>query len=260
MVSAATAALLQPLRNSPQRSAVLTDFDGTLAPIVDDPYGARPLDGAVDALRRLARRYGVVAVISGRPVSFLLDRFGDTGSVVLNGLYGLEWIGSDGARHEHAEAGPWRSLIDAAADDAEAAAPVGTIVERKGLSVVLHVRTAPEHDEWARGWAEATADATGLALHPGRRSYELRPQVATDKGTVVDELVDGVERACFLGDDVGDLPAFDALDRLGAVAARTAVRIGVISPEAPVELVERADVMVDGPVGALDVLRWLLDA
>jgi trehalose 6-phosphate phosphatase len=89
-------------------------------------------------------------------------------------------------------------------------------------------------------------------------SYELRPPVERDKGTVVADLAAGRGQVCFLGDDRGDLSAFDALDRLAATGV-SAVRIGVSSEEAPAELLDRADLVVDGPEGALAVLRALLD-
>jgi trehalose 6-phosphate phosphatase len=252
-------ALLRPLRAAPDRAAVLTDFDGTLAPIVDDPYGARPLEGAVDVLRHLADRYAVVAVISGRPVSFLLDRFGDPGSVILCGLYGLEWIEPGGVKREHPQAAAWRPVVATAADEADGEAPPGVIVERKGLSVVLHYRPAPQHEGWARAWAADAARRHGLDLHPGRMSIELRPPVKADKSTAVAELLGDVDAACFLGDDVGDLPAFDALDQLHTRRGARVVKLAVRSPEMPVALETRADGTVDGPAGALAVLRSLLD-
>jgi trehalose 6-phosphate phosphatase len=52
-------------------AAVCLDFDGTLAPIVDDPNKARPLPGAVELLECLAARFAAVALISGRPADYL---------------------------------------------------------------------------------------------------------------------------------------------------------------------------------------------
>ncbi|HET7722531.1 MAG TPA: trehalose-phosphatase, partial [Acidimicrobiales bacterium] len=83
--------LLAPFRDDPDRTGVFTDFDGTLAPIVEDPAAARPLPGVVDALAALAGRYGRVGVISGRPASFLAEHLGGRG-VFLSGLYGLEFV------------------------------------------------------------------------------------------------------------------------------------------------------------------------
>ncbi|MGH9269584.1 MAG: trehalose-phosphatase, partial [Acidimicrobiales bacterium] len=127
----------------------------------------------------------------------------------------------------------------------------------KGLSVTLHVRGAPEHEGWAWSWANERAARSGLLAIGARLSVELRPPVATDKGTVVAELVDGMAAACFVGDDLGDLPAFDALDRLAAATGAVVLRVGVRSAEAPAELLSRADVLVDGPAGALSLLEQL---
>lgn len=257
----AAAAALAALRADPARTAIVTDFDGTLSPIVADPSAARPLPGVVDALHALAERYGRVAVVSGRPVSYLRDRLElgarPPGTLFVSGLYGLEWLeGREERVHPTAEA--LRPVVAAAADEAEAAAPAGVIVERKGYSLTVHVRNAPDEEGWARSWCEAAAASTGLALHVGRRSFELRPPLQVDKGTVVDGVVAGFAAACFLGDDVGDLPAFDALDRLRAASGATAVRIGVRSDEAPDGLLARADLVLDGPAGSLAFLRALL--
>jgi trehalose 6-phosphate phosphatase len=66
---------------------VFVDFDGTLAPIVDIPEEARPLPGAAAVLGRLADRYARVAVISGRPVAFLVEHLGSlAGTAELVGL------------------------------------------------------------------------------------------------------------------------------------------------------------------------------
>lgn len=249
-------------RQDPARAAVVTDFDGTLSPIVADPASAAPIAGAVDVLHELAARFGRVAVVSGRPVAFLRDRLElderPASGIVVSGLYGIERL-EDGEVTAHATAVRYRSVVDEVARLAEGAAPAGVVVERKGFSVTLHVRTSPAHTEWARSWAAATAHTFDLAVHDGRMSFELRPPIDVDKGTVVTSMVEGMGAACFLGDDHGDLPAFDALDRLAAGAGATVVRVAVRSDEAPVELLERADVVVDGPAGSLALLRSLLE-
>ena len=252
---------LQPFLDAPDRAAVVTDFDGTLAPIVDDPAEAVALSGVVDALHALAARFGRVAVVSGRPVSFLRDRLELDGRppsrLFVSGLYGIEWL-ADGVAQSHETARAFVPVVAEAADRADAAAPDGVHVERKGFSLTLHVRTGQEHLEWARSWADATAHTTGLVVHAGRMSFELRPPVDVDKGSVVTDLVRGHRAACFLGDDLGDLPAFDALDRLHADEGADVLRVGVRSAEAPAELIERADVLVDGPPGSLELLEALL--
>ena len=253
-------AQLAPFTTDAENAAIITDFDGTLAPIVRDPAAARPLPGAVDLLHRLAATYGTVAVVSGRPAAFLiaaleLDR--RPGSrLVAHGLYGLETATAHGVTTS-VEAEAWRGDVEAVAALADAEAPNDVIVERKGLSVTIHVRTAPDEESWAASWARIQAAARGLAVHPGRMSYELRPPVDVDKGTVVTALTANARAACFVGDDLGDLPAFDALARLTATTGMATLRVVVRSPEAPAALLERADLVVDGPPGALDFLRRL---
>lgn len=251
--------LLRPFLEHPERAGVLCDFDGTLSAIVDEPDQADALPGVPEALHRLVGRYGRVAVVSGRPVRFLLDRLdlgdGTPPGMVVAGLYGLQRA-TEGEIEEDAEARSWRPVVEEVAARADAEAPAGVRVERKGLSLTLHVRTAPELGPWTESFARAAADTTGLCLRPARLSWELVPPVPIDKGKVVGELVDGLDAACFMGDDWGDLPGFDALDRLAAGGA-SVLKVAVASDEAPAELMERADVVVDGPAGALDLLHQL---
>jgi trehalose 6-phosphate phosphatase len=244
---------LQTLRASPSATAICSDFDGTLSLIVDDPSAARPVDGAVDALASLADRYAVVAVLSGRPVSFLQGWLPPP--IELRGLYGLE-IASDGVRRDHPQAGAWREAIDDVVAASRAAVPDGVIVEHKGLSMTLHYRTHEDLQNEVLAFAERQAARAGLALRPARMSVELHPPVAVDKGTALRELANGMSAACFIGDDAGDLPAFTALDELAAEGV-AGVRVAVRSSESPAELLERADLVVDGPPGVVSFLRAL---
>src|SRR5258706_6970204 len=96
---------LERIRSVAPDAGILTDFDGTLSPIVELPEAARPLDGVSELLGQLAQRYAVVAVLSGRPVAFLQEWLPP--SVVLSGLYGLEVV-RDGVRDDHPSGGMWR--------------------------------------------------------------------------------------------------------------------------------------------------------
>jgi trehalose 6-phosphate phosphatase len=135
-----------------------------------------------------------------------------------------------------------------------ASAPAGVRVEDKAVSLTIHVRSVPERLPWAREFAARESEVTGLAVHDAKMSVELRPPVSTDKGAVVARLLAGaaVEAACFVGDDLGDLSAFRALD-----GVPTALRVAVSSAETPPELVDAADIVVDGPGGVLELLRAL---
>lgn len=244
--------LLMPLRAEPAASAVLSDFDGTLSAMVARPEDAVPLPGTVAALAAMAGRYRTVAVVSGRPVAFLQHHLGGAG-IDLSGLYGLERAHGRGPVWVHPEAEDWRARVEAAASAAEGSCPAGATVERKGLSVTLHWRNAPEAERWALDLAADQVASSGLDVHLGRRSAELRPPVGADKGSEVRALTEGAATAVFLGDDVGDVPAFGALARAGLHG----VALGVRSSEMAPEVLGAVQATVDGPAGALAVLEWL---
>lgn len=246
-----------PFLDTPGRAGVFTDFDGTLSPIVDDPDSAVPIEGAVEVLEELAGRVGRVAVISGRPVEFLQRRFG-TSPVTLSGLYGLQSVVA-GERIDDPRAGAWREAVDDVVAAAGGDGPTGMKVEHKGLSVTLHYREHPEAADAVMAWATRQAGRSGLELRPARMSVELHPPVGIDKGEVVTGLAEGLGPVCFFGDDVGDLPAFAALDALRA-DGRDVVKVVVRSVELAPELAAAADLTVDGPAEALALLRTLAAA
>ncbi len=67
----------------------------------------------------------------------------------------------------------------------------------------------------------------------------------------------GCSAACYLGDDLGDLPAFAALEHLASVEGLTTVSVAVVDSESAPEVAEAADVVLGGPLEALNTLRWL---
>lgn len=256
---------LRRLAAAPGGAALFLDFDGTLAAVVEDPTGARPLPGVPGLLADLAGTFALVGVVSGRPTAFLAEVLGRPHGVLLEGLYGLE----------RALRGPelesWAAVIDAVVAEAKAEAPRGVYVEPKGLTVTLHWRRAPEHRSWVLAFAERQHTHRGLVVHPGRAERELRPPLHVDKGTVVRALVaehdarPGVEplaHAAAFGDDIGDLPAFAALDELGAAGGGRleVVKVAAVDAESPLEVAQRADLTVAGATGAVALLRALADA
>lgn len=233
---------------------VATDFDGTLSPMVDDPAAARPIDGADEALTALAATSTEVAIISGRPVAFLSALF--PVGVTLIGLYGLEVL-RDGERSDVENSGVWREVVADVANAARRNGPEQMRVESKDLSITLHYREHPEIADAVVEYAAAAAAAAGLRDRPARMSVELHPPIDIDKGTALAELArDHDGPVVFIGDDHGDISAFDMLDELAA-AGRPVLRVAVESAEMPDELRSRADLLVDGPEGVVDLLRQL---
>ncbi|HEY7439508.1 MAG TPA: trehalose-phosphatase [Acidimicrobiia bacterium] len=240
------------------RAALLLDYDGCLAPIVGDPALAVPHPDARDALRRLVPVMRRVAVISGRPVAFLRSHLGIDG-LVYSGQYGLERADGDAITIDP-RVEPYIELLASLAEDARAELDDVLIEDKGGVALALHWRQNPDLDEPARAWARRAALEHGLALFPGRMVVELRPPLSVDKGTAVEQLCSGVRAAAFAGDDRADLACFDALDRLeDADTLEYALRVGVVSDEAPGELLDRSDLQVQGPEGVVAMLRALAD-
>jgi trehalose 6-phosphate phosphatase len=248
------------------RTALCLDYDGTLAPIVDDPEAAAPLPGTPELLGRLAGRFAAVALVSGRPAAWLAGRAAAPGVRYL-GLYGLEEI-VDGRVVVASEAEQVRPAVLAALRELRADPTVtaaGAYVEDKGLSVGVHLRRVADPGRWAGPIEAAARDAAtrrGLRAEPGKLVWELRPAVDFDKGDAVRRVVAeaSAEAVVMAGDDRGDLVAFRAVEELAA-SGLAALRIAVRSAESPPELLELADLTVQGPEGLRDLLeRWAIPA
>lgn len=221
-------ALLERLAAEPQLAGVFLDFDGVLAPIVARPDDAYPTESARAALARLAGRYGLVAVVSGRAGDDVRRRV-DVDGVVVVGLHGLELDPGAGA---------WRERLDEFADAAGWAD-----TERKGLAVSFHYRRAADEQAAADALEKvaARARAEGLVARFGRKLLEVLPPIEANKGTAVRHLLEsaGLRRALVAGDDTTDLDAFRAIEGLDV-----AVRVAVATEESPPELSETADIVV----------------
>ncbi len=256
--------LIAPLRDRPDRSAVLTDIDGTIAPIVLDPAQARVPPATRALLEELAERYALVAALSGR-------RAADARRVV--GLDRIAYSGNHG--FELLLPGEDEVRPDPSLDGHESDAPrfvagldrgelerTGIRTEDKGAIVALHWRGAPNEGE-AESFANeiaSEAEWQGLVPQRGRKVLEIRPNVAINKGIAVAALIPSgpVERALYAGDDRTDVDAFTALRTLHDDGRlETAVCVAVISDESPPEVAGGADIAVPGPEGFFPVLEAL---
>jgi trehalose 6-phosphate phosphatase len=132
-------------------------------------------------------------------------------------------------------------------------------IEDKGVIVAFHWRGAPDEDaaRTAVDALAARADAAGLQTHWGRKVLEIRPPIKFDKGAGITKFLDGLEvdTVLYIGDDVTDVDAFRGL-RESVTGSAVCVAVG--SEEAPEELLQDADVVVDGPAGVRELLDELL--
>jgi trehalose 6-phosphate phosphatase len=242
------------------------DFDGTLSPIVDDPQQAVIHPDAPPTLAALAAQVRAVVVITGRParqvvglghLDELADSLPDGARLAVMGQYGHERWDSSSRRFDSPEPPPglqaFRDELPGllAAQDA-----VDALVEEKGLALAVHTRRLPHPKKTYRRLERTLADAArrhGLALEPGRLVLEVRTP-GMHKGLAVRAALEEqhASGAVFVGDDLGDIEAFEAVralrdDGLPALL----VCSGSEEQEA---LAELSDVVVDGPEGVVDLL------
>jgi len=249
---------LDLLRDSLTTAVVALDYDGTLAPIVDRPSEAVPADGAVAVLAELAGRVRTLGLVTGRPADVVVELGGLTavpGLVVL-GQYGAQrWSGG-----ELTSAPPVPGVERAREALPGLLAASGAQLEDKGLALVVHTRTCPDPAgvlQALEAEVRRLADALGLEVHPGRFVLEVRPPGFDKRGALLSLCEPAPSAVLFAGDDLGDLPAFDAVDELRALGV-PGVLVCSGSDEGPAALRERADVVVDGPAGVVALLRSLL--
>ncbi|MFL5861622.1 MAG: trehalose-phosphatase [Solirubrobacteraceae bacterium] len=266
MTSALLSEALAPLRQNPQRAAVLLDIDGTLAPIVERAADAHVPESTRQLLIAVARRYGLVGVVSGRRASQARAMV-SIGSINYVGSHGVELLRSGWTEAQlDPNVADWiRRIHDFGRESDTADARKRRVrLEDKGPIVAFHWRGAPDEDA-AKAAVDAIAEraqATGLRTHWGRKVLEVRPPVKIDKGAGIIRLLDQVgpeiDQALYVGDDMTDLDAFRALTTLVTDGRlERAVRVGVHSEEGPSEITAEADVAVDGTDGVRELLALL---
>ena len=257
--------LIEPLRADPENSAILLDVDGVLAPIVEQPDDAHMPETTRRPLIEVAKRYGIVACVSGRRASDA-RRIVSLGSIAYLGSHGSEILRAGTIAPElDRELQAWTRRVQAFTRDAfgEELKRLRVRLEDKEAIAALHWRGVPDEDDAQAAVADVAraAEQAGFVTHWGRKVLEIRPPVRIDKGAGIVRLLRDADLAAavYVGDDLTDVDAFHGLDELrekGAV--RHVVKVGVASEEGPPELEREADVMVDGTGGVRELLQALI--
>jgi trehalose 6-phosphate phosphatase len=233
-----------------------TDFDGTLAPIVERPDEASIRSENRELLRQLSDRLDVtVAVVSGRQLADVRERVGLAGPTYA-GNHGLELdvggeddVHPDAAACESSIAQICATLEDAFEDED------GVVVEEKGPTATIHYRRAPadraaEVREIVANVVEQFTDDE-LEVHDDREVVEIRPDVDWDKGHVA---------SLFAWDSPARLPVFvgdGQTDEAGFREVRddgVAIRVGD-----PDGRETKATEHLTDPVEVTTMLRWLVE-
>lgn len=236
-----------PVAGVPPAEVILvTDFDGTLAEVVPDPAMAAARPDALEALEDLAILLADVIVLSSRtqvqleslvPISGV-RLIGDSGLVVPRHAQreALDRFNADAARLVESTPGAW--------------------IEVKPASTAIHFRNAEMSGEEMLASLRPLLDGARLAAALGRKVIEVHAPKA-GKGSAMAALLpyeDPGAVVCF-GDDENDRSLFEYVSGLDIPH----MCVGVSSPEAPRDLFDRCDLVVQGPAGATEALHTIVE-
>lgn len=202
-------------------AGVFLDYDGTLTPIADRPEQATLSASTRARLARLASRCPVT-IVTGRDVAVVRD-FVQLDEIGYAGCHGLDIEGAAGSGLRYEAAGTLLPALDAAEADLRRGLSgiAGALVERKRYSVSTHHRLVAPGDTYLVEEVVATVARRHpeLRRERGKKVFELRPDVAWDKGSAVAWLLSAMAldsgAATYIGDDETDEHAFELLDGSG---------------------------------------------
>lgn len=240
------------LRTDPHDTVVLLDIDGTLCPIVDDPADACLDEAMLEAVTDLAARSALLGCITGRSLADARAMVPVDG-IFLAAAHGMHIVDEDGNEDICAVAVAARPQLQLATTMAQT---VGWRFEDKVHSVTLHFRHVATPDLTARQMRAQIAtvlDPSTIEVCDARLALELRPVGARTKADAVAAAlarVPGARRVLYAGDDRTDVDAFRAL----ADSGLDSLRVAIASDEAPAELLDEADVVLDGVPELADLL------
>lgn len=243
---------------------LITDVDGTIAPIARTPAQARVSAVVRRALSTLARRLAVVAALSGRSAAEMRQMVGIP-NMAYSGNHGLEWW-CQGHAHALSEAEPYRATVGASLEELRSRLPLdGILFEDKGVSASIHYRRCPDPILARRAILAAAGQSSvtqDLRIGEGKMVVELRPPIAASKGTALRQLAAryGLRGALYLGDDATDEDAFDELHRWRAEEGTRGLAVAVADEETPERLMQRADLFLRGVGDVERFLLWLIRA
>ncbi len=244
---------------------MLLDVDGVLAPIVDHPDDSHMPETTRRPLIEVAKRYGVVACVSGRRASDA-RRIVSLGSIAYLGSHGSEVLKPGSIAPEmDRELQAWTRRVQSFAREnyTEPMRKLRIRLEDKEAIAGLHWRGVPDEDEAQAAIEQvaAAAEQAGFTTHWGRKVLEIRPPVRIDKGAGIVALLRDTDLAAavYVGDDTTDIDAFRGLGELIEMGRLgQALRVGVRSDEGPSALQAEADVMVEGTDGVRELLQALI--
>lgn len=244
---------------------LLLDIDGVLAPIVDDPGAAAVPAPLQQLVAQAAASCALVGIVTGRTADRARDMVAVEATWVA-ALHGSHIVSPTGEEDHCSVSSAARPEVAVAAQLAQT---VGWAYEDKGGAVSIHFRQRgavgqqldPAH---VRAQLMTVINPLKVEVHDAKQVLEIKPRGARTKRDAVRLLAAAAPDAAavvFVGDDLTDLDGFAALDELRVEQPTLRVaKVAVGGEEAPAELVQGADLVLDGQHQVQELLAALLQA
>ncbi len=249
-----------------KKTAVITDIDGTISKIVLDPYEATISQIMRITLEKMANKFQLVGIITGRNVKNARDMLEVDGLLYI-GSHGLEYL-KDGEIYIEPEVEEYFPIIQKIARNIQGEEELCNIknilFQEKGLCFTAHYRKCEDPEGTRRKILDTINEQEGLEkfkITEGRKVVEIRPKIGHDKGTILEKLIfeNAVEKIIYLGDDVTDVDAFKKLNELKENGNVNGAGIVVVSEEVPEFVRENASFYVNGVDEVQKFFNWLLE-
>lgn len=255
----------------PDQIALFVDLDGVLAPLVDDPNSAEVSRQTVELLNTVIARGAHAGLITGRSARKAQELV-PVKDLSLAALHGVEIIGPDGKSDVCPVA---QSALEYVQVAAELAQTVGWAFENKQEVVSIHFKQRGRlgqsvNSAHIKAQLLTVLNPLKVEVHEAKQVIEVRPKGARTKGDAlrffVESLAQNTQLVVFIGDDQTDVDAFREINHLkdateqssvGREASRRFIKVGVGGADAPQDLVDEADIMLEHQAHVHDFLVLL---
>ncbi len=247
-------------------AGLFTDIDGTISQVARVPSEAFVDESPRASLRAIGSAITIVGAITGRGAADAATMLGLDGTVVI-GNHGYERL-QGGERLIHPTALGSRASISTCTNlllEIVEATPqfANVVVENKDLSASVHYRLVEDQGrtvELLRQLVAAIAELHELNVTEGKFVFEIRPRALVNKGTAIHDISIelGLAGVVYLGDDVTDVDAFQALESLRSPDVTT-LSVGIVSAETHAIVRDSANLLIAGVEGCIELLAGVAD-
>lgn len=246
-----------------QKTAIITDIDGTISEIAHTPEKAMVTTSMRNVLVMLKEKFKIVTVISGRSALNAREMVGVDGLLYV-GNHGMEFL-KDGELSMHPEVEKYIHEIQKTGEklkSGDISSLDGLIFEDKGICYTIHYRLCSPSENPREKILKTIHDdpeCKKLNITEGRKLVELRPPISCDKGTILNNIIEGygLEKVIYLGDDITDLDAFDKLTQMENEGKLSGTSILVLSSEIPPYIKKKSTFFVNDVDEVFKFFQWL---